>query len=72
MDFFPKAYWGVDGQDRVSLPYYLYLYINLYFYFVLLMFINEIFYSVQKKIYSKQTKILMKIQTCLWILKVST
>ncbi len=43
MNFFLEAKREVDG-----------VYLSLYFYFVFLMFINEIFYSVRKKIQKKQ------------------
>jgi hypothetical protein len=46
-----------EGVDRVNLPFYICLYLNLYFLFSMLkMFINDIFYSVMKTKSQLQTK----------------
>jgi hypothetical protein len=68
MDFFPTAE-AERGLDGVNLSFYLCLFKSTVFYLVFEMFTNEIFHIVLCKD-SKQTKIFMKIQTCLRILKI--
>jgi hypothetical protein len=65
MDLCPTAEMGVDG---VSLPFYFCLYLNLRIFLNLNVY--KMKYLKSDEIDSKHTKILMKVETCLWILKI--